>query len=97
MLQPGLRRCDLATFKEVRLIAYRKLFDDALDPALLEHLREYANGGFVLSSPKFERQIVAMVGRGTWKGSPGRPRRRGIDGKQGVLDIHKTCSVPVFY
>ena len=44
-------------------------------------------GRFVLGSPRFERQVAAMVGRRTWKGSPGRPRKETDVGEQGTLGL----------
>ncbi|NCC37670.1 MAG: transposase, partial [Chloroflexia bacterium] len=45
-------------------------------------------GGFVIGSPRFERRIAAMVGRRTWRGSPGRPRKEERnDGEQGELPL----------
>gem|GEM_PF-272537 len=66
----------LAPADEVRLVAYRELFEEELDPDLLRRLRNGTNGGFVLGSGKFEQQVAAMLGRRTWKGSPGRPRKK---------------------
>ena len=73
---------------EARLAAYRGLFEDVLDDRLLQRLRECTNGGFVLGSPTFERQISGMLGRRTWKGSPGRPRKQEDgDAGQGALAV----------
>jgi putative transposase len=46
----------------------RSLLNDDLGEELLQRLRDCTNAGFVLGSPKFERQIAAMLGRRTWKG-----------------------------
>jgi putative transposase len=54
---------------------------------VLEKLREGTNGGFVIGSERFERQIAAMVGRRTWKGSPGRPRKQMPANEQGELRL----------
>lgn len=77
----GLYR-DLAPSAEARLVAYRRLFEDMLATATLQQLRECTSGGFVLGSDKFERQIGTMLGRRTWKGSPGRPRKETVDEEQ---------------
>ncbi|WP_216819300.1 hypothetical protein [Thiohalocapsa sp. ML1] len=75
-----------------RRAAYRSLFEDELSAEVLGRLRECTNGGFVLGSEKFERQIAAMLGRRTWKAeNRDRPRfskrKTGTenrdDGKQG--------------
>ena len=73
--------------EDVRLAAYRGLFEDVLDAELLQRLRACTNGGFVLGSPKFERQIAAMLGRRTWRGAPGRPRTETEPGEQRELAL----------
>jgi len=75
VLTPHRLYCDLGDSDEARLIAYRRLFQDELSAELLQCLRDCTNAGFVLGSARFERQIAAMLGRRTWKGSPGRPRK----------------------
>lgn len=75
MVTPHALYRELAGSDETRLAAYRRLFEDVLSAELLRRLRDCTNGGFVIGSPRFERQVVAMVGRRTWKGSPGRPRK----------------------
>lgn len=75
----------LADSDQARRAAYRRLFEDDLDVELLQCLREHTNGGFVLGSASLEREIAAMVGRRTWKGSPGRPRKKLDDDMQGEL------------
>jgi putative transposase len=58
------------------------LFASELSADLLQAVRESTNGGFVLGNDRFAQQIAAMLGRRTWKGSPGRPRKREDEGKQ---------------
>jgi putative transposase len=53
----------LAPSDEEPQAAYRRLFEIELDAALLASLRDCTNGGFVLGSTKFERQIAAMLWR----------------------------------
>jgi putative transposase len=72
----------LAGSDEARRDAYRQLFTDALSTEVLQRLRDCTNGGFVVGRPRFERQIAAMVGRRTWKGSPGRPPKETDIGAQ---------------
>jgi hypothetical protein len=62
-------------------------FEDELSAELLQRLRDCTNGGFVLGGPRFERQIAAMLGRRTWKGSPGRPRKETAAGEQAELAL----------
>jgi putative transposase len=72
----------LADSEEARRAAYRRPFEDVLNAELLRRLRDCTSGGFVLGSLRFERQVAAMVGRRTWKGSPGRPRKEAVIGEQ---------------
>jgi putative transposase len=80
---------EMAGSAEDRLVAYRALFEDRLSTEVVQRLRDCTNGGFVLGSPRFERHIAAMVGRWTWKGSPGRPPKDegDGDGEQGELAV----------
>ncbi len=73
---------ELAPSAEARRRAYCRLFEDELRAETLQRLRECTNGGFVLGSGKFEQQIAAMVGRRTWKGSPGRPQKKEVGEEQ---------------
>jgi len=70
-----------------RATAYQALFTEVLDPAWVDSLRACTNGGFVLGSDRFQRQIAAMVGRRTWKGSPGRPEKQVADPAQQALPL----------
>jgi putative transposase len=65
--------------------AYRRLFTEDIDAQTLERIRDSTNGGFVLGNDRFQRTIAAMLGRRTWKGVPGRPRKPLDDGAQRVL------------
>jgi putative transposase len=85
VLRPHPLYRHLAGADEVRRAAYRRLFEDALDAELLQRLRDCTNGGFVVGSPKFERQIAGMVGRRVCKGAPGRPRKEADAGEQEKL------------
>jgi len=78
-------RRSLATAWPGRLDRPTTIFSDSptCGPELLQRLRTCANGGFVLGSPRFEREVVAMVGRRTWNGSPGQLRKDTDEGKQG--------------
>jgi hypothetical protein len=42
---------------------------------MLQLLRACTKGGFVPGSAEIKRQIAAMLGRRTWKGSHGMPRK----------------------
>ena len=44
-----------------------------LDPGLVDQIRTATNGGYVLGTERFQKEIAAMLGRRTWRGRPGRP------------------------
>jgi putative transposase len=77
---------ELGESDEQRQAAYRGLFEDAFSGDLLQRIRDTVNGGFVLGNAQFERQIAVMLGRRTWRGSPGRPKKGESDAKQ--LDLY---------
>jgi putative transposase len=87
LVRPHAQYQELAPSADARLLAYRRLFEDALSAETLQKLREYTNGGFVLGSAKFAREIAAMVGRHSWKGSPGRPRKKEVGEEQQPLPL----------
>ena len=76
---------DLADEDEARRSRYRGLFADAIPQEMLKGLRDATNGGFVLGSQRFQKQIAAVVGRRTWPGTSGRPRKEPADADQ--LDL----------
>jgi putative transposase len=65
-----------------RSAGYRALFDQPLDPALIDGIRAATNGGYVLGSERFQREIAAAIGRRTWRGLPGRPGKEPADDHQ---------------
>jgi putative transposase len=75
VVAPHPRYLDLADADEARRSRYRGLFDDAIPQDMLTALRDATNGGFVLGSRRFQQQIATMVGRRTWPGASGRPRK----------------------
>jgi putative transposase len=72
---------------EGRRQAYRNLFADSLPESVLSAIRDATNGGFVLGSSRFEKQIAAMLGRRTWRGRLGRPKKPRPDDNQLDLPI----------
>jgi putative transposase len=78
---------DLADADEARRSRYRELFADAIPQDTLNALREATNGGFVLGSRRFQQQIATMIGRRTWPGTSGRPRKAPADTDQLDLPI----------
>jgi len=87
VVSPHLLYIGLGELPEQRQSAYRTLFSDLLSEDLLMRLRDSVNGGYVLGNDRFEREIAAMLGRRTWKGSPGRPRKRAPDDRQAELAV----------
>jgi len=77
----------LAEDDEAQRSGYRALFADEIPEGALTALRDATNGGFVLGSPRFQRQIAAMVGRRTWPGKSGRPKKAPTDANQRDLPI----------
>jgi putative transposase len=77
----------LAEGEEARRSQYRSLFAEEIREAELATLRGATNGGSALGSVRFRRQIAAMVGRRTWPGESGRPRKERPDDKQLSLRI----------
>ncbi len=58
-----------------RRSAYRALFDQAIQPAQLEKIREATNKGLVLGSKAFKDQIEKSSGQRTRSRKRGRPRK----------------------
>ena len=77
----------LGATDEVRRAAYRTLFRDHLDAALVAEIRQSTNGNFVLGGKRFQEQIAAALGRRVMPGEAGRPRAKDdkIDGRQRLL------------
>jgi putative transposase len=77
----------LGASDDARQAAYCRLFETALDARRLQRQRESTNAGHVLGTDRFVQQIAAVVGRRTWKGSAGRPRRRPERDGQGEMPL----------
>ncbi len=74
-IQPHLLYQQLGGDAESRRQAYRELFRYELDPGWVDEIRKATNGGFVLGSERFQKEVGTMLGRRTWRGIPGRPAR----------------------
>jgi putative transposase len=79
--------CALAEGEDMRRARYRSLFADEIPEVDLTAIRDATNGGFALGSDRFQRQIAKMVGRRTWRGESGRPRKQAPDDDQLNLPI----------
>lgn len=55
--------------------AYRELFRYAMDPGLIDAIRQATNGNFTLGSDRFAEQIGDALGRRAARSTPGRPRK----------------------
>ncbi len=51
------------------------MFRYQIDSELVDQIRAATYSGFVLGSERFKQEKAAMVGRRTWRGSPGRPAK----------------------
>jgi putative transposase len=52
---------------------------------LLNEIRQATNGGYVLGSDKFKREVALAIGRRTWRGVPGRPQKAHLEEGQGTF------------
>jgi len=68
-----------------RCVAYRELFRYQLDPGLVDQIRSATNGGYVLGTERFQKEIAAMLGRRTWRGAAGRPHKQA--GEDGQMEL----------
>ena len=59
--------------------AYQALFRHQMDEALLKAIRESVNSRTALSNERFKDEIEATLARSVRPGTPGRPRKKGID------------------
>lgn len=67
--------------------AYRGLFDDVLDAALLQRIREATNSGYLLGSEKFKSEVICARGWKLAPGQPGRPANREKSADDQSLEI----------
>jgi putative transposase len=65
----------LAIDPELRHAAYRRLFDQRLEPGLQKAIRDATNGGYPLASEAFKRTVLAPLGCRTEPGQVGRPAK----------------------
>ena len=75
LIRPHALYTGLGRTAPLRRKAYRELFRRQLDPWLVEQIRRATNGGFVLGTERFQKEIAATLGRRTWRGRPGRPAK----------------------
>jgi putative transposase len=61
---------------EQRQAAYRELFPQALDPGLVDAMRQATNGNFALGDSRFAADIAKTLGRRVTPGQSGRPGKQ---------------------
>ena len=64
----------LGTTTQARRAAYRRLFEEQLDPKVVEAIRESTRGNYALGNPCFQSEIESLLGRRARRGTAGRPR-----------------------
>ena len=75
LIRPHALYTGLGRHARLRQEAYRELFRYQLDPGLVDEIRTATNGGFVLGTARFQKEIAVTLGKRTWRGSPGRPAK----------------------
>jgi putative transposase len=87
LIRPHPPYTGLGLNAQERREAYRELFRYELDLGLVDQIRTATNGGFVLGTERFQREIAAALGRRTWRGSPGRPLKSDVESRQQELEV----------
>jgi len=87
LLTPHPLYVGLAETDAARRTAYRDLFAKAIAQDMLTEIRTATNGGFALGGERFQREIAAMLGRRTWRGRPGRPKKPVLEAGQIELPV----------
>jgi len=64
---------------EIRQAAYQALCRHQMDAASLKAIRESVNSGTALGSERFKDEIETTLARSVRLGTPGRPRKQGIN------------------
>src|SRR5208282_1884822 len=75
-LIPHQQYRELGRNDQARRDAYRALFRQSLEPAVIDEIRLATNGGFALGSSQFQAEIARMLGRRVVRGRPGRPAKQ---------------------
>jgi putative transposase len=56
-------------------MAYRQLFRNALDPGVVDQIRQATNGNLALGNDRFSEEIATLLGKRVTRGRPGRPKK----------------------
>jgi REP-associated tyrosine transposase len=75
LVTPHAEYAALANEPERRFTAYRRLFEERLDPAVQQAIRDATNSGYPLASETFKATVLAPLG---WKMEPGKPGPRAL-------------------
>lgn len=76
LLTPHAQYLALGSPEEARRESYRELFRSALDPEVVQEIRDATNGNYALGGERFKRHIEMVLGRRVTRGQRGRPRKR---------------------
>ena len=82
-LQPHACYAALAPDATQRQAAYRALFNDRLDPGLIDEIREATNGNYALGTSRFQEEVAEALRRRVARGRPGRPKKKRTDSARG--------------
>jgi putative transposase len=61
--------------ESTRFAAYKKLFDEEVEPSVLRGIRDATNGGYPLGSESFKASVEGATQRRLEPGKPGRPAK----------------------
>jgi putative transposase len=75
LISPHPEFVALAGDADRRCAAYRGLFEQQLDPVMLEAIRDSTNSGYALASDTFKATVLEPLG---WKMEPGKPGPRAL-------------------
>lgn len=73
MLTPHAEYLALSDDPRTRGAAYRVLFEEAIEPSLLDQIRGATLGGYPLGSDQFKAEVESKMGRRLERRRPGRP------------------------
>jgi putative transposase len=81
LVSPHIEFMALGERESTRFAAYKKLFEQEVEPSVLRVIRDSTNGGYPLGSESFKASVEATTQRRLEPGKPGRPSKAG-SGKQ---------------
>jgi putative transposase len=78
LVNPHETYLSLGKTEAARLLAYRRLFRDAIDNHDIKTIRDHVNQGKVLGSEAFRNRVEAILNCRARLSAPGRPRRKKV-------------------